>query len=266
MYTLKHFSVGIGTVYSKPKELQQEDVITRTRCWRNFWMRIRKLQRKPRVNYIGQRFGDWLLLELLGQTESGSSQVYLCLCVCKVYKPVILRSLLSGKSLSCGHYKNYEGQKYGRLTLLKNLRKYKDKYTMYECLCDCGKIVKIRLSHILQGRIKSCNCLNRELSKERLYNPLLSNEDRAKQRNSKEYKEWRNAVLKRDGFKCILCFSTQDLVAHHLNNYIEYIELRTKLENGVCLCRPCHGKFHTAYKGNVNEKQFEEYKKLCQVH
>lgn len=228
-------------------------------------MKIIPLQRKPRVNSIGIKFGDWLLLELLGQTEDKSTQVYLCLCSCGIYKKVLLKSLQSKRSSSCGHYKDYSGQKFGRLILLENLRKFKDRYTYYKCLCDCGKIVTIRLSHIIQGLIKSCNCLNTELKKQRLYNSELTDEERSLYRNSKEYRAWRFAVLDRDQNMCVLCSKKSDLVAHHLNNYVQYVDLRTEISNGITLCRSCHKKFHNKYVGHVIKEQFEEYKLLCQV-
>jgi 5-methylcytosine-specific restriction endonuclease McrA len=92
-----------------------------------------------------------------------------------------------------------------------------------------------------------------------------------KRRNErlKNYREWQPLVLARDGFKCVICGSTDDLNAHHLNSYHRYVEDRYDLANGVTLCLPHHGSpfarikgsFHMKYgfRNNTRE-QFEEYK------
>ena len=34
----------------------------------------------------------------------------------------------------------------------------------FNCKCDCGKIKKVRLSHLVRGKIKSCGCLFKTMS------------------------------------------------------------------------------------------------------
>jgi 5-methylcytosine-specific restriction endonuclease McrA len=60
------------------------------------------------------------------------------------------------------------------------------------------------------------------------------------QRGSPEYRAWRIAVLKRDGFRCVWCKSEKNLEAHHIYSFASFPELRFEVKNGLTLCRDCH--------------------------
>lgn len=62
-------------------------------------------------------------------------------------------------------------------------------------------------------------------------------------RKTKEYRHWRNAVLRRDNFQCTQCQrSKARLHAHHRYSFTHYPELRFEVDNGVTLCVSCHTK------------------------
>ncbi|MBN2980133.1 HNH endonuclease [Cohnella algarum] len=63
-------------------------------------------------------------------------------------------------------------------------------------------------------------------------------------RNSSEVRAWRKRVLRRDGHRCVLCGSTENLEAHHLASWAEFPELRIVDENGMTLCNDCHADQH----------------------
>ena len=66
-----------------------------------------------------------------------------------------------------------------------------------------------------------------------------------KARQCLEYEIWRMEVLKKDKFTCRLCNKKGGkLVAHHLNLFSKFVELRYSVENGMTLCRGCHSKLH----------------------
>ena len=65
-------------------------------------------------------------------------------------------------------------------------------------------------------------------------------------RNTKEYNLWKNKVLKRDKV-CQCCGGDKYLEVHHIYNYHDYTDLRTDVENGIVLCKWCHGKFNSYY-------------------
>jgi len=72
-------------------------------------------------------------------------------------------------------------------------------------------------------------------------------------RQSWRYKEWRNKVLERDDFKCVLCDCNdiKKLHVHHIDSYEKHKDKRLDLDNGLTLCRSCHGKEDGFKKGHV---------------
>lgn len=76
-----------------------------------------------------------------------------------------------------------------------------------------------------------------------------------------QYREWRNAVYSRDGYKCQMCGKLGgDLNAHHNKRVMEIIReynietieqaercaLLWDVSNGIALCKPCHSKMESA--------------------
>lgn len=84
-----------------------------------------------------------------------------------------------------------------------------------------------------------------------------------KLRKNLEYKLWREAVLKRDGFTCMKTgIKGGKLEVHHINNFADCPELRTSISNGITLSKKIHREFHKKYgiKNNI-EKQLLEFLK-----
>lgn len=73
--------------------------------------------------------------------------------------------------------------------------------------------------------------------------------ENAKERNTSEYKQWRNKVIERDKV-CMMCGSDKNLEAHHIKRFSDYPLLRTSLDNGMTLCKKCHKKIHKELKKN----------------
>lgn len=80
-------------------------------------------------------------------------------------------------------------------------------------------------------------------------------------RKSLEYKLWRETIFARDDWTCQKCRRRGDKInVHHLHNFADYPELQISPENGITLCKNCHGEFHKTYglKNNTKEK-LEEF-------
>lgn len=63
------------------------------------------------------------------------------------------------------------GKKYGRLLILSYAGINKFKNRMYNCICDCGKEITVRLTSMKSGHSTSCGCYIAECTKERFIKP-----------------------------------------------------------------------------------------------
>lgn len=71
-----------------------------------------------------------------------------------------------------------------------------------------------------------------------------------KLRNSNEYKEWREAVFKRDKYTCQNCGQIGgELNAHHRKSFKKYPKLRLIISNGKTLCIDCHRQIKRGKNG-----------------
>ena len=85
-------------------------------------------------------------------------------------------------------------------------------------------------------------------------------------RKSKQYKDWRDAVMKRDNYTCQCCFQYGGkLNVHHIHDFATFVDERFDLQNGITLCVNCHdstiaGSFHNIYGTHyISEIELEEY-------
>lgn len=80
-------------------------------------------------------------------------------------------------------------------------------------------------------------------------------------RKSVEYKLWRKSVFIKDNFTCQKTGQIGGkLVAHHINNFSDFPELRTSIENGITLSKESHIEFHKIYgKKNNTREQLNEF-------
>lgn len=82
---------------------------------------------------------------------------------------------------------------------------------------------------------------------------------------SPEYRKWRADVIDRD-VCCVVCGATENLHAHHKNDYSYHPDMRYDIENGVTMCEKHHTMFHCDYKNSFREKttqkDFEEFMRI----
>ena len=94
---------------------------------------------------------------------------WICKCDCGNENTILVRidSLKNGEVKSCGCLKDLIGKKFHRLTVIKRIKRPKNKKlkaTYWLCKCDCGsdKEVIATTGELNSGGKKSCGCINRE--------------------------------------------------------------------------------------------------------
>lgn len=144
-------------------------------------------------------------------------------------------------------------------------------YERVEYICDgCGKNILVIPSIIKNQKHIFCSndCYKKNIGKyysgknSSNWNHKLTQEEREETRRYPDYYNWRNDVYSRDNYTCQKCGSSKSgtLVAHHIYNYSEHKELRTKLSNGITLCVDCHREYHNIYGyKNNNETQLNYF-------
>ena len=85
-----------------------------------------------------------------------------------------------------GKPKNIINKKFGRLLVKEDTKKRKYNFVVWKCLCDCGNYKEVLSQNLLQGKTKSCGCLQKEVSKQRM---IKKNYTHGKSK-SRIYKSW----------------------------------------------------------------------------
>ena len=85
-------------------------------------------------------------------------------------------------------YKDLSGQKYGRLLIISEYKKfyYATCTEIWWCICrcDCGKTIHVRKGSLRTSNTSSCGCMKREMAAERTTKHGLC--------YTKEYKAWQH--------------------------------------------------------------------------
>lgn len=104
------------------------------------------------------------------------------------------------------NFKDLTGQRFGKLTVVKQVGTVseKDRHALWLCKCDCGNTTTSVGYRLQRGDKKSCGCINHHLSSTRLYNIWARMKDRCGNKNHKHYcyyggngvcvcEEWKNS-------------------------------------------------------------------------
>lgn len=131
----------------------------------------------------------------------------------------------------------------------------------------CGKEFYAERKQVTTGQKKYCSVKcnvgtikKGQFAKEK--HPMWRGEARTadvRARESEEYKQWRKAVMVRDGFTCQECGQKGGrLSAHHIKKFSKHSALRFFVPNGITLCWPCHTKIN----GHEVEHESRFYAKI----
>lgn len=120
------------------------------------------------IDETGKVYNEWTVLRKATDDETlgmSAGTYWLCRCSCGTIKPVLGKTLRSGKSKSCGHANNKladeTGKKYGEWTVLRaanaNETQYMAKHmAFWICQCSCGKVSIVSGYDLRHGNSKSC--------------------------------------------------------------------------------------------------------------
>lgn len=165
-----------------------------------------------------------------------------------------------------------KGQKPSPLAIEKNRQRCGEKSPSWkggkiqkECVV-CGTPFSVYPYRETQAKTCSSKCMGKMQSKNRVGEKSSNwrggtTPVSQKIRTSIEYDLWRKAIFERDNFTCQRYGTLGGkLRAHHINNFAEFPELRTSIENGITLSEKAHREFHRKYgiKNNTRE-QLEEF-------
>lgn len=102
---------------------------------------------------IGHKYGK--LTVLRRAANRGHRAYWVCQCECGNIVEISGTNLRQGQqSCGCGQIKNRIGNKYGKLTVIKQKPN-----NMWECQCDCGNTVTIFGKYLDNGHVQSCGCI-----------------------------------------------------------------------------------------------------------
>lgn len=123
----------------------------------------------------GQRFGMLTAIKRVG-IKNGAT-FWQCQCGCGKSRQVSLNNLVSGHTTSCGckhhrsgkdnpKFKDLTGQKFGKTTVIKFIRRNKFGVSIWKCLCECGNIHETGFGNLTNGGTSSCGCKRRRHGKD----------------------------------------------------------------------------------------------------
>ena len=127
-----------------------------------------KLGAKRRIDLTGMRFGKLLILQYA--YSKNKRAVWKCQCDCGNVCFITGRYLKQGSTKSCGCYvaqcisklkkKTIQsGSKFGKLTVIEQLKQRRNKSIYYRCVCQCGRELDVQAGHLVYGDTKSCGCV-----------------------------------------------------------------------------------------------------------
>ena len=123
-------------------------------------------QNRIQEDFTGKRFGS---LTVVGKSEQTRRNSSLWECRCDCGNTILLEPYKVRKELvsSCGcarkgkNTTDITGQRFGKLVAVRRLDEQVHHQYLWECRCDCGKIVKRSVNTLRSGNTKSCGCLRK---------------------------------------------------------------------------------------------------------
>lgn len=126
------------------------------------------MPKKVLQDLTGQKFSRLTVISRAENASDGRVQWH---CICDCGRSCIIRApqLKHGLTKTCGcfYVRHLEGQRYGRLLVLRFSEK-KVPGGSWVCRCDCGVLSDVKTHRLLDGSTQSCGCLSRERARARV--------------------------------------------------------------------------------------------------
>lgn len=131
----------------------------------------KKERPKDITSILNQKFGRLTVIERDLTKPSGHQKesYWKCICDCGKEVSVTKKSLINGKTKSCGCYRSevttkkntldLTNKRYGKLIALENTFELtKHRSYIWKCLCDCGNICYHSAEELQSNKVGSCGC------------------------------------------------------------------------------------------------------------
>jgi len=165
--------------------------------------------------------------------KPGLHTTKLCECGCGRVIPAFVRSRSSRpQRFVFGHHLQ------GRTNPVWNPELHKPNF----CECGCGTEIPPMRGHQRRHFVLGHQCRGR-----RHWNYQHGQGRQEAGRQTRAYIEWRDAVYRRDRWRCRSCgkkCQKGNIAADHVRPFALYPELRYEVSNGRTRCRRCHAKRH----------------------
>ena len=122
---------------------------------------IRQLK-GPNNSLVGRRYGMLTVKAVIQPYKDKNGNIKrLCLCLCDCGREHVIeeKRIKYGQTNSCGclNHINLRNHKFGHLTILSSNKAYRSK-RIYNCLCDCGKVITASFNDLYNSIITDCGC------------------------------------------------------------------------------------------------------------
>ena len=120
-----------------------------------------------------QRFGRLTVLYRVANKPGTKCARWKCSCKCGNISIVEGKTLVAGKTKSCGclqketasqigksNIKDLTNMRFGKLVVKYPTAQRKSASVVWYCECDCGGTLEVLSGNLVQGKTKSCGCLN----------------------------------------------------------------------------------------------------------
>jgi hypothetical protein len=162
------------------------------------------------IDRIGQKYGEWTILERAPNRRSLT--MWLCECKCGTKKIIRATEIaINHARKDCGCSRSWIGKRFGKLKIIENIDKKTNHYTRFNCICDCGNERIVRGDVLYQSLrrkfIISCGCIKTKKGTERGITKVISGYQKVAKKYNREFLLSKDDFLEICSKNCFYCGS-----------------------------------------------------------